>query len=107
LKTHIIAEMESQLEEVTSKRSQFEHEKTSSLARDTEMENLIVKLQNCKVARRTSQYSRQAGFNRFRRQPETESAKRDQEEESSQRTIIAIRNRNSTNLLDLSTEISA
>jgi hypothetical protein len=50
LETHIVAEMKSQLEGVTSKRNQIEHEKTSSLARDTETENLILKLQSCKVA---------------------------------------------------------
>jgi hypothetical protein len=44
LETHIVAKMKSQLEGVASKRNQIEHEKTSSLARDAETENLILKL---------------------------------------------------------------
>jgi hypothetical protein len=60
---------------------------------------LILKLQSCKVAWRTSKNSRQTSFYRFLRKPETESAKRDQEEESSRRTIITIRNRDSTYLV--------
>jgi hypothetical protein len=49
LKTHIVAEMKSQLEGVTGKRNQVEHKKTSSLAGDTKTEDLILKLQSCKV----------------------------------------------------------
>jgi hypothetical protein len=54
LETHIIVEVESQMERIVIERSQLQHQKPNAIARNIEPEDLIIQLGDRKVIRRTS-----------------------------------------------------